>query len=96
MFVGHAYQGKDIVFSFIIEYSSLKDFGPYVLSLFLYEDFWKMIFWLVLKFEISYKVLISWRILVSITGFFEYYFFAYYRVNSICWELHENVSQNYI
>jgi hypothetical protein len=27
-FVGFAYQGKDIVFSFIIEYSSLRDFGP--------------------------------------------------------------------
>jgi hypothetical protein len=29
-FVGLAYQGKDIVFRFIIEYSSLKDFGPEV------------------------------------------------------------------
>ncbi len=28
LFVGLAYQGKDIVFRFIIEYSSLKDFGP--------------------------------------------------------------------
>jgi hypothetical protein len=27
-FVGLAYQGKDIVFGFIIEYSSLRDFGP--------------------------------------------------------------------
>ncbi len=26
-FVGLAYQGKDIVFRFIIEYSSLRDFG---------------------------------------------------------------------
>jgi hypothetical protein len=26
--VGLAYQGKDIVFRFIIEYSSLMDFGP--------------------------------------------------------------------
>jgi hypothetical protein len=26
--VGLAYQGKDIVFTFIIEYSSLRDFGP--------------------------------------------------------------------
>jgi len=25
---GLAYQGKDIVFRFIIEYSSLRDFGP--------------------------------------------------------------------
>jgi hypothetical protein len=27
-FVGLAYQGKDIVSRFIIEYRSLKDFGP--------------------------------------------------------------------
>jgi hypothetical protein len=27
-FVGLAYQGNDIVFRFIIEYSSLMDFGP--------------------------------------------------------------------
>jgi len=38
--VGFAYQGKDIiVFRFIIEYSSLRDFGPKVLALFLYKDF---------------------------------------------------------
>ncbi len=28
MFVGLAYQGKDIVFRFIIKYNSLRDFGP--------------------------------------------------------------------
>jgi hypothetical protein len=38
-FVGLAYQGKDIVFRFILEYSSLKDFGPSVIGLILYEDF---------------------------------------------------------
>jgi hypothetical protein len=27
-FIGVAYQGKHIVFRFIIEYSSLMDFGP--------------------------------------------------------------------
>ncbi len=27
---GLAYERKDIVFRFIIEYSSLEDFGPYV------------------------------------------------------------------
>ncbi len=27
-FIGLAYHGKNIVFRFIIEYSSLKDFGP--------------------------------------------------------------------
>jgi hypothetical protein len=39
IFVGVAYQGKDIVFRFIIEYSSLRDFGPYLIGLFLDEDF---------------------------------------------------------
>jgi hypothetical protein len=28
VFVGVAYQGKDIVFKFTIEYSSLRDYGP--------------------------------------------------------------------
>jgi hypothetical protein len=28
MFIGLAYQGKDIVFRLIIEYNSLRDFGP--------------------------------------------------------------------
>jgi hypothetical protein len=28
LFVGLAYQEKDVVFTFIIEYSSLRDFGP--------------------------------------------------------------------
>ncbi len=28
IFVGLALVGKDIVFGFIIEYSSLRDFGP--------------------------------------------------------------------
>jgi hypothetical protein len=27
-FIGLAYQGKDIVFRFIQEYNSLRDFGP--------------------------------------------------------------------
>jgi glucan phosphoethanolaminetransferase (alkaline phosphatase superfamily) len=42
-FVGFACQGKDtIVFRFIIEYSSLRDFGSYIIiSLFSYEDFLK-------------------------------------------------------
>jgi hypothetical protein len=59
-------------FRFIIEYiySSLRDFGPYIIiGLFLYEDVWKMIFWLALKLEISYIVIISWRILVCFRGF---------------------------
>jgi hypothetical protein len=28
VFIGLAYQGKDIVFRFNIEYSGLRDFGP--------------------------------------------------------------------
>jgi hypothetical protein len=39
-FVGLALVGKDIVFRFTIECSSLMDFGPYaIIGLFLYEDF---------------------------------------------------------
>jgi hypothetical protein len=38
-FVGLALVGKDIVFRFIIGYSSLRDFGSWVIGLFLYEDF---------------------------------------------------------
>ncbi len=38
-FVGLAYQGKHIVFKFIIEYNSLRDFGPWVIGLFIFEDF---------------------------------------------------------
>jgi hypothetical protein len=49
------------VFRFIIEYSSLRDLGPYQVtntrSIFLYEDFGKMIFWLGFKLEISYNIL---------------------------------------
>jgi hypothetical protein len=37
-FIGLAYQGKDITFGFIIKYSSLREFGPQVIGLFLYED----------------------------------------------------------
>jgi hypothetical protein len=36
---GIGYQGRDIVFIFIIEYSSLMDFGLQVVGLFLYKDF---------------------------------------------------------
>jgi hypothetical protein len=39
VFIGLALVGKDIVFRFIIEYSSLRGFGPYIIGLFLYEDF---------------------------------------------------------
>jgi hypothetical protein len=56
--VGLAFVGKDIVFRFIIEYSNLRIFSPYVVGLFLYEHFWKMIFGLVLKLEIIYRVMI--------------------------------------
>jgi hypothetical protein len=28
LFIGLAYKGKGIVFQFVIEYSSLRDFGP--------------------------------------------------------------------
>jgi hypothetical protein len=48
--------GKDIVFRFIIECSSLRDFGPQVPngSLFIWGFFERLYFWLMLKLEISY------------------------------------------
>ncbi len=39
LFIGLALVGKDIVFRFIIEYSSLRDLGPYEVGLFSYEGF---------------------------------------------------------
>jgi hypothetical protein len=44
---------KDIVFRFLIEYSSLRDFG-------------KTIFWLVLKLESSYGFIISLKDFASL------------------------------
>ncbi len=41
-----------------------------------------MIFWLVLKLQISYRVIISRRILVSFRGFFEDHIFAWWNVLS--------------
>jgi hypothetical protein len=32
-------KARIIVFRFLIEYSSFRDFGPYVIGLFSYEDF---------------------------------------------------------
>jgi hypothetical protein len=58
-FFGITYQGKDIVFRFIIKYNSLTNFGPQIVGLFLYKDFLKMIFQLVLKLGINDKVVIS-------------------------------------
>ncbi len=78
-FIGLAYQGKDIVLRFIVEYNSLRDFGPLLVGQFWYKDLWKMIFWLVLKLEICCRVMISWKILVSFSGFFfEDYIFAWW------------------
>jgi hypothetical protein len=39
-----------------------------------------MIFWLVLKLEISFRVITSWRILVSFRVFFEDYIFAWWNI----------------
>ncbi len=69
-FFGFTYQCEDIMFKFIIEYGNLTDFDPHVVGLFLYEDFWKMIFWLVLKLGINDRVVIFWRSLVFFEGFF--------------------------
>jgi hypothetical protein len=84
-----AMAGKDIVFRFIIEYSSLRYFGPCIIvGLFLYDDFWKMIFWLVLKLISYYRVITSWRILVSFRGFFWRLCFAWWNI----WVLHTSSS----
>ncbi len=80
-FFGIFYQGDDIVFRFIIENSSLTNFGPPVIGLFLCEDFWKMIFWLVLKLGINDRIMISWRSLVSFKAFFfRDYIFAWWNI----------------
>jgi hypothetical protein len=73
---GLAYQGKkDIVFRFIIEYSSLRNFGPlYNGFVFIWGFLKRWYFWLVLKLEISYRVMISCRILDS----FEDYILAWW------------------
>ncbi len=63
LFVGLPYQGTDIVFRFIIEYSSL-DFGPLGnnnRSIFIWGFLKDDIFWLMLKLEISYRVIKSSR-----------------------------------
>jgi hypothetical protein len=83
IFVGLAYQGKDIVFGFVIGYSSLMDFGPlgnynrsnfFFIWGFLKDD----IVGFVLKLEISYRVITSWKILVFfLRGFFEDYIFLH-------------------
>jgi hypothetical protein len=79
LFIGLALVGKDIVFGFIIEYSSLRDFyrpldnnnRSFFFNMRISE---RWLFWLVLKLEISYyRVMISWRILVSFRGFFFFF-----------------------
>jgi hypothetical protein len=82
-------KARILCLDFIIEYNSWRDFGPYViiigLFLFLYEDFWNMIFfWLVLKLEISYY----YRVIIYLEGFwfllegffFEDYIFAWWNI----------------
>ncbi len=80
--------GKDIiVFRFIIEYSSLRNFYRPLLgnnnnnrSIFIW-GFLKDDILALLKLEISYnRVLISWRILVSFRGFFEDYILAWWNI----------------
>jgi len=50
-----------------------------IIVLVLYEDFGKMIFWLVLKLEISYRVMIIWKDFwfFFLEDFFEDYIFAW-------------------
>jgi hypothetical protein len=78
---GLAYQGKqDIVFRFTIEYSSLRNFYRPLgnRSILIQGLLEKMIFRLVLKLEISYRVIIFlFWILDSFRRFFEDYIFAW-------------------
>jgi len=75
-----------------------RDPRPWVICLFSYEDFWKMIFWLVLKLEISYnRVIISWRILVFFRGFFWRLYFCMVKYlsfhnSSFAFNIHFNVN----
>jgi hypothetical protein len=85
-FFGLAYQGSNIVFRFIIKCSSLRHFGPKVVDLFLYKDFLKIIFLLVLRLEISYRVMIYWKILVFFRGFFLKIIFLYGEI----WNFHNS------
>jgi hypothetical protein len=52
-----------------------------------------MIFWLVLKLEIRYRVIISWRFLVSFRGFFEdYSMLKYLSFHNSCLKILFNVN----
>jgi len=75
---------------FIIEYSSsLRDFGHLVIIIGLFffnmRIFERWYFWLVLKLEISYRVIISWRILVSFRGFFLKIIFSHVEIFEFPW-----------
>jgi hypothetical protein len=47
-----------------------------------------MIFWLELKIEISYRVIISWKILVYFRRFFEDYIFERYHIHTCKRHMH--------
>jgi hypothetical protein len=80
-FVGLAYQGNDFVFRFMIEYNSLMGFWPLGnRPIFIWGFSEGDTFWLVLKLETSYRVLISWRILVSFRGICDGYIFAWWNI----------------
>jgi len=85
LFVGLALQGKEIVFRFIIEYSSLRDFGPLGnnnnnnnRSIFKWGFLKDDVLACVETWETSYYrvIIISWRILVSFWGFFGRLYFG--------------------
>ncbi len=76
-------QGYIIVFRFIIELKGFWSLGNSNRSIFIWGFLKDVIFWLVLKLEISYQSYkISWRILVSFRGFFEDYIFARWNILS--------------
>jgi hypothetical protein len=58
---------------------------------FLLEDFWKDgIFWVVLKLEISYRVILSWKILVFLRGFLKD------DILGLCWNLRSVIELSYL
>ncbi len=86
LLLAFAYQGKDIiVFRFIIEYSSLRDFYRPLgnnnnRSLFIWGFLKHDNFCLSWNLSLVYRVIISWRILVSLRGFVEDYIFAWWNI----------------
>jgi len=85
---------KDETLKSIAFTPTIVTFYPITIGLFLYEDFGKMIFWLVLELEISYNILKHFLKLIFLHGeTFEFpkFFFSLMIYLKCKWEGH-NVS----